>query len=233
MLRLSVIIPALNEEGTIGATIEALHAACPAGCEILVVDGGSTDATVAVARGAGARVLAGPRGRARQMNAGAGAAGGEVLWFVHADTLVSEGAAGALLEALAASQRGWGYFDVRLSGGHVLLRAIEVLMNARARLTGIGTGDQGLFVRRALFEEVGGFPEIELMEDVALSARLRRTGRPVCLGTRLVTSSRRWETYGVLRTVLLMWSLRLAYALGASPARLARWYRVEGGRHGG
>jgi hypothetical protein len=147
---------------------------------------------------------------------------GRTLWFLHLDTRVPEGA--NTLVAGAGAATAWGRFDVRLSGDHLVLRGVERLMNLRSRLTGIATGDQGIFVRRDLFFDVGSFPEIPLMEDIALSRALKRHGRPLCLYPPLVTSSRRWERHGVLRTVLHMWLLRLAYSIGTSPERLARWY---------
>ncbi len=189
----------------------------------MVVDGGSTDATVTLAGGLADRTVSAPRGRARQMNAGAALARGEVLWFVHADTQVPLGADTRILEAL--SQGCWGRFDIRLSGRGPLLRMVERLVNLRSRVSGIATGDQGIFVRRAAFDAVGGFPDIPLMEDVAISCALRRLGWPRCLRMRLITSSRRWESRGTLKTVWLMWCLRAAYALGADPRELARRYR--------
>lgn len=226
MSRLSIIIPALNEAASIAGVLCAVHALRRDGDEVIVVDGGSDDGTaVLVAAFPEVLLLQAPRGRAAQMNAGARLAGGEVLWFLHADTAPPPGAADALFAALANTGRDWGHFDVRLTDARGLLRVVAPLMNLRARLTGIATGDQGLFVRRAVFETVDGFPPIELMEDVALSHRLKRRGPPVCLADTLLTSSRRWQTHGVLRTILLMWSLRLAYAMGVAPAGLARWYR--------
>ncbi len=222
-MRISVIIPALNEADGIAAALLALQPLRARGHEVLVVDGGSTDATTARAVGLCDRLLQAPRGRARQMNAGARAAGGDVLWFLHADTLVPADADAVLLEALA--RRAWGRFDVRLSGPQPLLRVVEALMNLRSRITGIATGDQGLFVRRQVFERVGGFPDIPLMEDITLSRALRCHGAPACLRARLVTSSRRWERHGVLRTILLMWRLRFDYWRGVPPARLAARYR--------
>ncbi len=158
------------------------------------------------------------------MTAGARQAGGEILWFLHADSLPPPDAACLIRAALADPDRHWGRFDVRLSGRQPLLRAVETLMNRRSRLTGIATGDQGIFVRRALFERIGGYPPVALMEDIALSRLLKRHGWPVCLRQRLQTSSRRWERNGISRTILLMWRLRLAYFFGADPARLARIY---------
>ena len=188
-----------------------------------MVDGGSRDATRELARPLADRVRVTAPGRARQMNAGARDARGDALWFLHADSRPPPGAVPALLGAL--ERCGWGRFDVRLSGGQPLFRVIEWAMNVRSRLTGIATGDQGMFVRRDWFERAGGFPDIALMEDVVLSRRLARLGRPACLARPLETSSRRWERNGILRTVGLMWSLRLRHALGASPDTLAERYR--------
>lgn len=224
-MKLSIVVPALNEAGQIAALLECLQPLRAQGHEVLVVDGGSDDGTAETARPLCERVLVAARGRARQMNAGAQAACGDVLWFLHADTRVGAQAIGALMAALAQPCRRWGRFDVRLSGTHLLLRPVESLMNLRSRLTGIATGDQGIFVRRALFDRVGGFPDIPLMEDIALSGMLKRAARPVCLRERLLSSSRRWERHGVLRTILLMWRLRFAYWLGVSPDRLAAQYR--------
>lgn len=222
-MRLSIIIPTLNEAEHIGALLTDLTPLRAAGHEVILVDGGSVDATRALAASGVDRVLESQRGRAVQMNAGAQIAGGEILWFLHADSRVPPGAAEALLTACRAGAC-WGRFDVRLSGRHPLLRLVERGMNARSCLTALATGDQGIFVTRDAFDRVGGFPEIPLMEDIALSKCLRRLARPACLRPPLLTSSRRWETRGIVRTILLMWRLRLAYALGADPARLARRY---------
>jgi rSAM/selenodomain-associated transferase 2 len=223
--RVSIIVPALNEASGIEAMLRPLQAWRTEGHELILVDGGSTDGTPERASPWCDRVLTSPPGRALQMNAGARIAGGEVLWFLHADTSAPADALSAMLGALDATGRCWGRFDVQLSGDLWPLRLVERLMNLRSCLSGIATGDQGLFVRRAAFESIGGFPSIPLMEDIALSRRLRRLSRPVCLRRRLVTSSRRWETRGVWRTIVLMWRLRLAYALGADPEALARRYR--------
>ncbi len=222
--RISVIIPARNEAPVIGRTLRALQPVRGVG-EIIVVDGGSEDGTAVVARPLCDRLIASPAGRAVQMNAGAAAATGDILWFVHADTLAPPAALGEIVQAFGTTPCLWGRFDVRLSGRHPLLRLVERLMNLRSHLSGIATGDQGIFVRRGVFEEIGGFPVQPLMEDIALSRRLRRLSPPARIRTPLLTSSRRWETCGVLRTILLMWYLRAAYALGASPARLARLYK--------
>lgn len=225
-MKLSIVVPTLDEAAAIQATLGALAEARAGGAEVLVVDGGSRDGTRALAAPLADRVIEGPRGRSAQMNAGARAASGEAFVFLHADTLLPTGAHHAI-EAALAGGRSWGRFDVAIAGADPMLAVVALLMNARSRWTGIATGDQALFVTRAAFEAEGGFPDIPLMEDVALSKRLRRRSRPACLRERVVTSGRRWERRGTLRTIMLMWKLRLAYALGADPHRLARRYDVE------
>jgi len=219
---LSIVIPTLDEAAGLEARLRALQPLRAAGCEVLVVDGGSRDGTPALAAPLADVVLRAPRGRGVQQNAGARAARGAHLLFLHADTALPEGAAGAIEAALA--RRGWGRFDVEIESRHPLVRLTARLMNLRSRATGIATGDQAIFVRRELFLAAGGFPEIPLMEDVALSTALCRTGRPACLRLRVRTSGRRWEAKGAVRTILLMWWLRLRYWLGADPAVLARRY---------
>ncbi len=223
MSRISVVIPSLNEADHLTSALNDLAPLRAAGHELILVDGGSTDGTPEQAAGCVDRVLRSAPGRALQMNLGAEAAGGDTLWFLHADTRVPPDGLRALERAIEAG-RPWGRFDVRLSGAQPLLRVVERAMNLRSRLTGIATGDQGIFVRAEAFRRVGGFPPLPLMEDIALSRRLRSLARPACLRPPLVTSSRRWERDGVVRTILLMWRLRLAYALGADPRRLARRY---------
>ncbi|MGZ8329532.1 MAG: TIGR04283 family arsenosugar biosynthesis glycosyltransferase [Rhodoplanes sp.] len=223
-MRLSIIIPVLDEEAEIAHVLAALAPLRSRGVETIVVDGGSRDRTVALAAPLADRVITAPRGRAVQMNAGAVAATGDVLLFLHADTRLPAEADRLVLDGLARSGRQWGRFDVRISGRHPLLRVVAALMNIRSRLTGIATGDQAMFVRRDLFERVGGFPAIPLMEDVAFSRAAKRVGEPLCPSPRAITSGRRWEQRGVMRTILLMWRLRLAYSLGAAPARLAHLY---------
>ena len=225
MPRLSVIVPVLDEALAIEAALAPLQAQRGTALELVVVDGGSRDATRELAAALADRVLAAPRGRATQMNAGAAAARGEHLLFLHADSVLPADALPAVDRALA--DHDWGRFDVTIAGADPLLAVVASLMNLRSRLTGIATGDQAIFVRRAAFEAVGGFPPIPLMEDVALSRALRRRSRPACLRSRVLTSGRRWERQGTLRTILRMWRLRLAYALGADPHRLARQYDVE------
>lgn len=222
---LSIVVPVLDEAEVIEPALAALAPLRARGHEVIVVDGGSTDGTPALARPLADRVLRAPRGRARQMNAGARAARGEVLLFLHADTRLPDAADRLVLAGLARRGRGWGRFDARLSGRHPLLRLTGWLFSLRSRLTGVATGDQAIFVRRDWFEAVGGYPDLPLMEDLALSRALKRRGRPLCLRQRVTTSSRRWERHGILRTILLMWRLRLAYYLGADPHELARLYR--------
>lgn len=225
-MRLSIVIPVLDEAEGIAACLAPLAPLRARGAQVLVVDGGSADGTVAAALPHADRVIASPRGRARQMNAGAAVAAGDALLFLHADTRLPEGADALVAEALA--RRDWGRFDVAIEGRSRWLPVVAALMNARSRLTGIATGDQALFVRRGAFEAAGRFPPIPLMEDVALSKALKRHGPPACLAPRAVTSGRRWERHGPLRTIVLMWRLRLAYFLGADPARLAERYASHG-----
>lgn len=218
--RISVVVPMLDEAVAIRACLRALAPLRAAGGEVIVVDGGSTDGSIAHAGQWADRIMVAPRGRAAQMNAGAAIARGAMLCFVHADTRVSP----AALEYLARAT-GWGRFTVRFSGRPAVLRVVAWMMNRRSCLTGIATGDQCLFVSRGLFEQVGGFPTQPLMEDVEISKRLRRLHPPHCASAEVITDSRRWERRGVLRTILLMWWLRLAYFLGAHPTLLAAWYR--------
>jgi rSAM/selenodomain-associated transferase 2 len=222
--RLTIVVPCLDEAGVIRPVLAALQPYRRAGHEVIVVDGGSRDGTPELARPHADRVFGSARGRALQMNAGAAAAGGDVLVFLHADTRLPPEGDRLILDGLARTGRCWGRFDVRLSGTLPALRMVERLMNLRSRLTGVATGDQAIFVAREAFEAVGRYREIPLMEDIALSAGLKRLGRPLCLRAQAITSSRRWERDGVWRTILLMWRLRVAYFFGADPRRLARRY---------
>jgi len=221
---LSIIIPCLNEAEGIAGTLAALAPLRARGAEIIVVDGGSSDGTTERTAPHADCVMSVPRGRAVQMNAGAARARGEILLFLHADTLLPASADALIVDGLKRTRRGWGRFDVAISGANPLLRVVAWLMNVRSRLTGIATGDQAIFVTRSLFTAAGGYPEIALMEDIALSRQLKRFGAPLCLRHRLIASGRRWEKHGVVRTILLMWRLRLAYWLGADPAKLAVRY---------
>lgn len=224
MTRWSVIIPVLNEAGTIGECLAALQPLREQGHEVIVVDGGSKDATAVRARGLCDHCLVGARtGRAAQMHEGALRAQGEMLLFLHADTRLPEQAP-ALLAGLPVHPALWGRFDVRLSGRRFLLRVIAAGINLRSRCTGIATGDQAMFLSRALYHRVGGFPPLALMEDVALSGILKAHRAPLCLRQKVTTSSRRWERHGIVRTVIKMWFLRGLYRCGVSTEQLASWY---------
>ena len=224
---ISVVIPVLDEAEGIARSLRPLQALRGHDIEVIVVDGGSRDGTRHAAHSLCDRFLDAPRGRARQMNAGAGVAGGHVLLFLHADTRLPSGWSRMVRDALEGRGCEWGRFDVQLDGTHPMLRVVERAMNLRSRLSGMATGDQAIFVTRSAFRTAGGFPEIALMEDIALSRTLRARSRPICLRAAVITSSRRWERNGIPRTILLMWRLRLQYAFGADPEKLARLY------HGG
>jgi len=219
-VKLSIVIPALDEAAIIRRALEALLPLRMRGHEVIVVDGGSSDGTPEIARLLCDRVVAAPGGRAAQMNAGARLATGGALVFLHADTTLPLDALEEIVSSL--KNHSWGRFDVSIEGRHPFLKVIAWSMNLRSRLTGIATGDQAIFARREAFD---GFPEIALMEDVAFSKAMKRRGRPACLRARVRTSGRRWERRGVLRTVFLMWRLRLMYFFGAHPDELARLYR--------
>lgn len=232
-MKLSVIVPMLNEAAVLPELLAHLLPLQRAGCEVLLVDGGSTDGCAAMARVAGFTVIEAPAGRARQMNAGARQARGDVLLFLHADTRLPDGAEQRVARALGVPVGAsvgipapvWGRFDVRISGQSPWLKVVARMMNLRSRLSGIATGDQAIFVRRTVFHACGGFPEQPLMEDIELCKRLKRRSPPACLADQVITSGRRWETRGVWRTIVLMWRLRLAYWLGASAESIARAYR--------
>jgi rSAM/selenodomain-associated transferase 2 len=222
-MRLSVIIPALNEQDNIASLLAQLAPLQSKDCELIVVDGGSGDATLANAVGAD-KLLESKPGRAEQMNVGAAQASGDMLWFLHADSIL-EGDINCYADKLMASHS-WGFFCIKLDGAHILFRLIERMINLRSSFTKVATGDQGLFVCRTLFDSVDGFQSIPLMEDVALSKSLKYLADANVIRTsKIITSSRRWQQRGVLVTVLLMWSLRLQYFFGVSPARLAAKYR--------
>ncbi len=221
---LSIVMPALNEAAGIDAALWALQPLRARGVEVLLVDGGSTDGTSERAGPSVDAVVAAPRGRALQMNAGAGRARADVLLFLHADTELPPLADVLALQAVA-SGAAWGRFDVRIDGRPWMLRVVAAMMNLRSRLSGIATGDQAIFVTRAAFANVGGFQAQPLMEDIELSRRLKRLGRPACLRAKVRTSGRRWEQRGVMRTILLMWRLRWRYWRGEPAERLAEAYR--------
>lgn len=224
-MSLTIVVPVLNESAAIADSLGALQPLRARGVRVIVVDGGSHDATVEMARPLVDAVVTAERGRAPQMNAGARQAGpADVLLFLHADTRLPPRADRAILGAVGRGAR-WGRFDVRIEGRPALLRWVAGLMNARSRLTGICTGDQAIFVAREFFEALGGFPDQPLMEDIEFSRRARRRARPAVLRPVVLTSGRRWERHGVWRTIVQMWSLRWRYWRGADPAALARDYR--------
>jgi len=221
-MRVSVIIPALNEEKNIRTTLEALKPIAP--YEVVVADGGSTDRTREICQSLGTTVLSSPRGRGRQMNEGARRASGDVLLFLHADSRLPPTALDDVCTALSDPQYVGGRFDVELDKDRWMLRVVGRLISLRSRLTKVATGDQAIFVRREVFESIGGYPDIPLMEDVALSRALKRAGRVACLRSRVITSARRWQMEGLWRTIVKMWTLKLLYLMGVSPLRLKRFY---------
>lgn len=223
MTKISVIIPTLNEADGIERTLQSLQALRQQGHEIIVADGGSTDKTITLAMPLADHAIHTSKGRARQMNEGAQQADGEILLFLHADTTLPENAAELILSALAS--KSWGRFNVRLSGPQRPLRVVEFMMNWRSRLSGIATGDQAIFIRRELFQQIGGYADIPLMEDIDISKRLKADSKPACITRPLTTSSRRWEQHGIFKTILLMWRLRLAYFLGVNPEQLVKRYQ--------
>jgi rSAM/selenodomain-associated transferase 2 len=220
-MKISIIMPMLNEADQIAGRLQNLKKTQSGEYEIIVVDGGSSDNSVELARQYADQVVVSPRGRALQMNAGAACSQAETLLFLHADTVLPEN----VVDLLNDIKHTWGWFSVRLSGEDFMFRIIEYMMNLRSRLTSVATGDQAMFVSRSLFNEVGGFPEIALMEDIALSKMLRKLSSPVCLKQQVVTSSRRWQQRGTFKTIMLMWWLRALYVFGVSPAQLEKLYR--------
>ena len=228
-MTISVIIPVFNEDTILAHRLA--HTSALGFDEIIVVDGGSSDRSARIAEAFCARVsnatlVSAARGRARQMNAGVKAGRGDVLLFLHADTELPADARDVIARALTDGQAVGGRFDVRFDSSSAWAWIISRLMNLRSRWGGIATGDQALFVRRATFDRLGGFADVPLMEDIEFSRRLKRAGRTVALRDTVVTSFRRWERQGPLRTILLMWCLRFLYWMGVSPMHLDRWYRV-------
>jgi rSAM/selenodomain-associated transferase 2 len=218
----SIVVPVLNEAATLEASLRALAPLRAEGAELIVVDGGSSDGTKSLAMPWADFVLLSPRGRARQMNAGAKVARGKLLLFLHADTRLPDHALRDAVQALRESRRDWGRFDVRIAGRSRWLPLVAALMNLRSRLSGIATGDQAMFMRKRAFDAVGGFPDQPLMEDIELSRRLKRLTPPACLREKVVTSGRRWDRHGALRTIVLMWWLRFQYWRGISAEQLVR-----------
>lgn len=220
---LCIVVPVLDEARDLASRLGELQRFRRRGARIVVVDGGSADDSPAIAAPLADAVLRAPRGRARQMNAGATAGRADLLLFLHADTRLPHDADERVRHAMA-SGRDWGRFDVTIDSPRSLMRLVGTLINLRSRFTGVATGDQAMFVRRSVFDRVGGFPDLALMEDVALSKLLKRHGPPACLRDRVITSARRWERHGAWRTILLMWRLRAAYFFGADPVDLAKLY---------
>ncbi|NMM25852.1 MAG: glycosyltransferase family 2 protein [Glaciimonas sp.] len=223
-MKLSIIVPVLNEAQALPLLLERLLPLLRHGCEVIIADGGSDDGSADIAQCAGFTLVRSARGRARQMNAGAARASFDTLLFLHADTQLPDGAA-VLVEQALSGRYCWGRFDVCIAGRAFMLRVVGRMMNLRSRLSGIATGDQAMFVSRAAFDAVGGFPDQPLMEDVELSKRLRKFSRPACVKRCVTTSGRRWETRGVWRTILLMWRLRWGYWRGVPASQLAQAYR--------
>ena len=223
-MSLSIIIPAVNEAENLGTLLHELTNGSPHNVEIIVVDGGSSDNTRQIASQYTDKIITSVRGRAKQMNAGAFVASGNIFWFLHADSQLSNDLLSDMM-LQSKHKKVWGFFKIRLSGRNVIFRIIEFMMNRRSCITGIATGDQGIFISKDLFLALGGFAEIPLMEDIAITKQLKKKQRPLCMKQhQLTTSSRRWEERGILRTVLLMWRLRLAYFLGADPEQLVKQY---------
>lgn len=232
--KISIIIPVLNEAQNIQAFLQKLQPLREQGHEIVLVDGRSQDNTCVLARPYVDRMISSDKGRAKQQMMGAKMATGQVFLFLHADTALPQRADQIILTALYSAQFStssrdslWGRFNVRLSGSHWFFRIIEQMMNWRSCLTGIATGDQAIFVTKKLYNDVGGIPAIDLMEDIAFSKRLRKLSKPVCLKSSVITSSRRWEKNGILKTVLFMWSMRLQYFFGVKPELLVKKYYSE------
>lgn len=223
-MKISIVIPTLNEATTIQKTLVLLQPLRNRGHEIIISDGGSTDGTIKLAAPLADQIICSAKGRASQMNAGAKKTSGDILWFLHADTLIPENPDTIIFNHLQNSSKVWGRFNIRLSGQHLLFRIIEFMMNTRSCITGIATGDQGIFVKRETFEKQDGYANIALMEDIEFSNRFKKISSPVCIKQKLISSSRRWEQNGIVKTVFLMWQLRLAYYFGTSVNKLARKY---------
>jgi len=219
----TIVIPTLNEEAEIEACLIRLQGLREEGFEVIVVDGGSIDKTAQLIEGLCDQYISARGGRSAQMNAGARKAKGKFIFFLHVDTQLPENFS-ELIPTIKTDTYCWGRFDVKLSGKHWSFRIIESMINLRSRLTGIATGDQVMFVSQKLFREVGGFPEIALMEDIAMSRMLKNICSPLCLRQKVLTSSRRWEKHGIASTILKMWWLRFSYYIGVDPVRLARQY---------
>jgi rSAM/selenodomain-associated transferase 2 len=225
--QISIIIPVLNDAAALAGQLPAIQRYRDQGHEVIVVDGGSHDETLAVARPLVDRFIQTVKGRAHQMNEGVDVAKHDILLFLHVDTDLPDKADDLIVQALAGEKHHWGRFNVRLSSDKFMFKLIGIMMNLRSAFSGIATGDQAIFVKRKTFEDVGLYDRIPLMEDVALSKKLLKHSKPCCLQEKVTTSSRRWEEKGIWTTIFLMWRLRLSYFLGASPAKLAEQYYPE------
>lgn len=223
-MKLSIIIPVLNEEENLAKLAGQLQSIKNQGHEVIIVDGGSVDNTLTIAHEVTDAIVVCAPGRAVQMNNGAAVATGDVYLFLHVDTFLPDNIIQIIFD-LSPQESFWGRFDVRLSSEKKVYRLIEWLINFRSCLTSIATGDQAIFIEKNLFHRIGGFPEIALMEDVEISRQLKKLSASVCVKQKVITSSRRWESKGVVATVLMMWKLRLYYFLGVSPEKLNRLYR--------
>lgn len=224
MASIAVIVPVLNEAAGLAAIMEQARQLTIEGAQLVWVDGGSTDGTAQLLQAGGFQVVASQPGRALQMNTGAAWVTSDRLLFLHADTTLPLSALSEVQRALSG-RFVWGRFDVRIQGRSRWLPVVAFMMNVRSRCTGIATGDQALFMTRAAFDAVGGFPAQALMEDIDMSRKLKRLSAPACLRSKATTSGRRWDTRGAWRTILLMWKLRWAYWRGAAPDDIARAYR--------
>ncbi len=226
-LRLSIVIPCLNEADNILNTLNALQPARKRGCEIILSDGGSTDNTLSIAKKNVDKIIHSKAGRAIQMNNGAEKSNGDIICFLHADTITPDNVDKIILSALDRSNKQWGFFKIKLNHKHFIFRIIEWFINTRSSLSKVATGDQGIFITKTTFNKLSGFANIALMEDIELTKRLKKISSPIVIKQVLLTSSRRWEKHGIVNTVFLMWQLRLRYFFGASPLSLAKKYQMH------
>ena len=224
MQTISIIIPTFNESHSIKNTLNSLMPLVQEGHELIIVDGGSNDDTVSICKHYTDNVFIAPKGRSSQMNSGAKKASKDTLVFLHADTILPTHAGSLITNALSQSNNKWGHFQVRFNGSRPILRVIEFLMNTRSCITGIVTGDQTIFIRKTLFEKINGYRDIPLMEDIEISKSLKKYSKPICMKTSVLTSSRRWETNGYIKTIVLMWKLRLFYFFGVPADKLVKLY---------
>jgi len=224
MSLISIIIPTLNESESIEKTLNSLHTTLKEGNELIIVDGGSNDDTILKCKNYTDKVYTATKGRAIQMNVGADKSTNDILLFLHADTLMPQNFSAENLTALATITNEWGFFKVKFTSHHLLLRLVSTLMNTRSCLTRIATGDQAIFIKKELFKKIGGYKEIPLMEDIELSISLKKYSKPYCVKEFVMTSSRKWESNGIIKTIILMWKIRFLYFFGVSPQKLVNIY---------